>query len=77
MSTKKTNHPDLNKMEEDELRPEYHFDYSQARPNRFAGRTRKNVVVVLDDDVAQTFTTPEAVNNALRALITALPQTAR
>jgi hypothetical protein len=77
MSTKKTNHSDQNEMEADDLLPEYHFDYSQAHPNRFAGRGKKNVVVVLDDDVAQTFTTPEAVNNALRALITALPQAAR
>ena len=77
MSTKKINHSDQNEMEADDLLPEYHFDYSQAHPNRFAGRSKKNVVVVLDDDVAQTFTTPEAVNNALRALITALPQAAR
>ena len=33
-------------------------------------------VVVLDEDVAQVFTTPEAVNKALRALIEAMPQVA-
>jgi len=32
------------------------------------------LVVVLDPDVAEVFTTPEAVNKALRALITAMPE---
>ncbi len=57
-----------------EMRPEYHFDYGRAKPNRFAGRLEQNaLVVVLDPDVAEVFTTPEAVNTALRALITAMP----
>jgi hypothetical protein len=57
-----------------EMRPEYHFDYSRAKPNRFAGRLEQDaLVVVLDPDVAEVFTTPEAVNTALRALITAMP----
>ena len=62
---------------EDELLPEYHFDYKTAKPNRFANRNDKQhlTVVVLDDDVAQVFTTPESVNKALRALIEAIPQT--
>lgn len=56
------------------MRPEYHFDYSRAKPNRFAGRLEQDaLVVVLDPDVAEVFTTPEAVNTALRALITAMP----
>jgi hypothetical protein len=56
------------------MRPEHHFDYSRAKPNRFAGRLAQDaLVVVLDPDVAEVFTTPEAVNNALRALITAMP----
>ena len=50
--------------------PEYQFDYSQARPNRFAGRVDESqVVVVLDPDVSEVFTTPESVNKVLRALI--------
>ena len=58
----------------DDLRPEYEFDYEKARPNRFAGRRAGGqVVVVLDPDIAQVFTTPEAVNNVLRALITTMP----
>jgi len=58
----------------DDLLPEYNFDYSQARPNRFAGRmTTDSIVVVLDPDVAEVFKTPEAVNRVLRALITTMP----
>ncbi len=55
---------------------EYHFDYKQAKPNRFAARDGKQRlrVVVLDEDVAQVFTTPESVNKVLRALIEAMPQ---
>lgn len=57
-----------------DLKPEYRFDYSKARPNRFAGRIKDHIIVVLDPDVAQIFTTPESVNNALRALISAMPK---
>ena len=60
---------------EDELLPEYEFDYSKAKPNRFAERRAESnlKVVVLDVDVAQVFSTPEAVNHALRSLISAMP----
>jgi len=59
----------------DELMTEYDFDYQKAKPNRFAVRHEKQgLTVVLDEDVAQVFTTPEAVNKALRALIEAMPQ---
>jgi hypothetical protein len=58
----------------DDLLPEYSFDYREARPNRFAAKLDSGSrIVTLDPDVAQVFTTPEAVNNALRALITAMP----
>ncbi len=63
---------------EDELLAEYRFDYQQARPNRFAARheTQKSMVVVLDEDVARVFTTPESVNKVLRALIESMPHSA-
>jgi hypothetical protein len=63
---------------EDELLPEYRFDYEKAKPNRFAvnHKTHKLTVVVLDEDVAQVFTTPESVNKVLRALIESMPQSA-
>ena len=61
-----------------DLRAEYHFDYRQSRPNRFDDQIDTTaVVVVLDPDVAKVFTTPESVNTALRALITAMPQPAK
>jgi len=54
---------------------EYRFDYRKARPNRFAGRiSQERLIVLLDPDVSKVFTTPEAVNTMLRALITALPR---
>ena len=58
-----------------ELQPEYKFDYEKAKPNRFAGqRPRDQVVVILDPDVARVFSTPESVNAALRAVLSAIPQ---
>jgi hypothetical protein len=58
MTTTKT--PILDKTREaDEMRPEYKFDYRQARPNRFAGQTRERRVALLDPDAAEGFTTPK------------------
>ena len=58
-----------------EMRSEYRFDYRKARPNRFAARMDKtNVVVILDSDVAEVFTTSEDVNAVLRALIETMPK---
>ncbi len=64
---------------EDELLPEYDFDYRKAKSNRFANHdgNRKLTLVALDEDVAEIFTTPESVNKALRALIEAMPKSAR
>lgn len=60
----------------EDLLPEYALDYGKAKPNRFANTSlRRRVAVVLDEDVAEVFTTPEAVNKALRALLEAIPQT--
>ena len=51
-----------------EILPEYSFDYQKAKPNRFANRSeaKRLNTVVLDEDVARVFTTPEAVNKVLR-----------
>ena len=57
-----------------DLAAEYGFDYSKARPNRFASRMKDSpLVAVIEPDVAKVFTTAEAVNKALRALISAMP----
>ena len=42
------------KATEKDMLPEYSFDYSKARPNRFAGRMKRGSrAVVLDPDVAE------------------------
>lgn len=59
-----------------EMASEYRFDYSKAKPNRFASRMKDApLVAVIDPDVAKVFTTAEQVNKALRALISAMPKT--
>ena len=71
---KKTQTAKSRKPSSDKMRSEYRFDYSKARPSRFASRTSETPLVVLvDPDIAEVFTTPESVNQALRALITAIP----
>ena len=73
---KKTRNANQAPEPEDELLPEYRFDYRKARPNRFAARLKRGSrAVVLDPDVAAVFSTPESVNAVLRALIETMPQT--
>lgn len=62
----------------DELLDQYRFNYQKAKPNRFAVHNQKQklTVVVLDQDVAQVFTTPESVNKVLKASIESMPQSA-
>ncbi|MBP6823714.1 MAG: hypothetical protein KA368_19345 [Acidobacteria bacterium] len=71
---KKTSVSKSSKVEPPEMLPEYDFDYSKARPNRFAGKISEEwLVVVLAPEVSQVFTTAESVNAVLRALVAALP----
>ena len=59
----------------DDMLPEYNFDYSKARPNRFAERIYKDrLVVILDSDISKVFTSTESVNAVLRALISTMPR---
>jgi hypothetical protein len=61
--------------ENDDLRSHYDFDYSEARPNRFASRlSDQTVAVVLDPDVATVFHSSETVNAFLRSAISAMPR---
>ena len=72
---KKTKIADAVARASDDLRPEYRFDYRKARPNRFADRVdQKRLVITLDPDVCKVFTTSEAVNSVLRALIEVMPK---
>ena len=71
---KKAPTPKATRSTSSELHAEYRFDYSKAKPNRFSSRVDKSrLVVALDPDVSEVFTTPEAVNKVLRALIGAMP----
>ena len=64
--------PRKQRRELDDVRTEYQFDYSQAKPNRFASRmTRPVVAVVLESDVAAVFDSSEKVNAQLRSAISA------
>jgi hypothetical protein len=55
------------RVESDEILPEY--DFSHARPNKYAARyAAGSTVVVLDPDVAAVFQNAGEVNEALRAL---------
>jgi hypothetical protein len=59
----------------DALRPEYDFDYTQAKPNRFAAKLRSGGrLVVLDPEVAAAFDGSEAVNAVLKALLQTMPK---
>lgn len=65
-------------VESQDMLPEYNFDYSKTRPNRFVGQiSEERLVVLLDPEVSQVFTTPEAVNTVLRALVAALPKSTK
>lgn len=51
----------------DEILPEY--DFSKARPNKYASRYAKGTIVItLDPDVAAMFPGARQANEALRAL---------
>ncbi len=54
---------------------EYRFDYSKAKPNRFAAQMGADTIaVVLAPDVATVFKSAESVNAALRSVIAARPR---
>ena len=62
---------------EDDLRPEYDFDFSKAvRSKYYRQYIESTNVVVLDPDVAVAFQNSEAVNQALRAMLKFAEQTA-
>ncbi|MCI0376838.1 MAG: hypothetical protein L0215_04480 [Gemmataceae bacterium] len=72
---KKTRTVKPSQRHKQEMLPEYRFDYSKARPNRFAARLKQGRrAVLLDPDVAAVFSSPESVNAVLRALIETMPQ---
>ena len=56
---------------DDNLRPEYVFDYSKAIRGKHIKQLLEEGanVVVLEPDLAKTFTSSAAVNDALRSLL--------
>ena len=67
------------KIDRDELRPEYDFDYSKAVRGKYYKRLLKEGanVVVLEPDVAKAFGDSAAVNIALRSLLDLTSSTQR
>ena len=60
---------------EGDMLREYRFDYSKARPNRFARNVAEgSLVVVLEPELAQVFKSSEQVKTILRAIADALPR---
>ena len=71
---KTTSHAKAKQYRSGGLKPEYGFDYAEAKTNRFASRLRgESVAVLLDPDVARVFQNAESVNTVLRALLTTMP----
>ncbi len=71
---KKTQNRNKSKSAADELKPEYRFDYSKGKPNRFAAAmSPRQMAVVLEPDVAAVFNSSKAVNVFLRSAISAMP----
>jgi hypothetical protein len=62
----------------DDLRSEYSFDYSKAKPNPYAARLQgRTVAVVLEPDVAASFPDSKSVNRQLRAVVATVPRRSR
>lgn len=62
---------DKRKKSQDELRPEYNFDYSKAVRGKYYKKLMDEGanVVVLEPDVAKAFHDSASVNEALRSLL--------
>jgi len=67
------------KIDRDELRPEYDFDYSKGIRGKYYKRLLEEGanVVVLEPDVAKAFSDSVAVNTALRSLLNLTSSTQR
>ena len=65
----------INLNSSDDLHPEYDLDFSKSKPNRFS-KSLKNQsnFIQLEPDVHKVFRNSDEVNNALRAVINAMPK---
>ncbi|OIP63307.1 MAG: hypothetical protein AUK34_01840 [Ignavibacteria bacterium CG2_30_36_16] len=58
-----------------DLKEEYHFDYSKAKKNPYAKNLRgEQVLFPIDNDIVKVLKTPERVNKVLKAIIGAYSQ---
>ena len=57
----------------DDLESNYDFDYTKAKPNKYALLPKEQMIVLLEKDITRYFRTPDEVTNALRSLIQAIP----
>lgn len=63
----------IDKIEEWEMRPEY--DFSNARPNKYAAKYAEGTnIVLIESDLIEFFPDSESVNKALRALVSIFPK---
>lgn len=54
-----------------EMQDEYQFDYSKAKPNRFAKKLNNDhILVTIDNDLSLIFNDENKVNKALRNYLT-------
>lgn len=75
---KKTSARKKKPVREEGLNAEYRFDYSKAKPNRFATKmSQGSVAIVLEPDVAEVFKSSAVVNALLRSIISAMPPAKR
>lgn len=71
---KKTKTKERAAQHSDDLIPEYAFDYTKAKTNRFPKKQPMGSrTVQIDPDVAAVVATSESVNAILRALIQNMP----
>jgi hypothetical protein len=67
MNKVKSKRSEAGRVDRDDILPEY--DFSRARPNKYASRyAAGSMVVVLEPDVAAAFPSAGQANEALRAL---------
>lgn len=61
---------------DDFMRDEYEFDYSKGVRGKYARKaTEENGYIKLAPELQKLFKTSEEVNNALKAVISAIPKT--
>lgn len=71
LKRKDAKRPKTEKRGEDDLRPEYDFDFSNADRGRYAKRSKTEGadLVLVEPDLAQAFPDSASVNAALRSVV--------